>query len=855
MTAPPTRSNQVSTGTLGTFAGVFTPSVLTILGIILFRRVGYVVGTAGLAQTLLIVALATLISVLTSLSLSAIATNIKVKKGGDYFLISRTLGVEFGGAIGLVLFFAQAVSIAFYCLGFGEAVAGVSGWDDPLAVQLIAGGAAALLFLLAWLGADVATRFQFVVMAVLAGAIVSFFWGAGTHWSGETLAQSWLTGEHRTSFWVAFAIFFPAVTGFTQGVSMSGDLREPGRSLPRGTFLAVGLATLIYFGAALAFAGTLPLSELATDYDAMRRVANLPWLIDAGVIAATLSSAMASYLGAPRILQSLAGDKIFRPLTPFAKGHGPTENPRRGVLLSAGIALVTIALGNLNMIAAIVSMFFLVSYGLLNYATFYEARAGSPSFRPRFRWFDQRLSLIGGLLCLGTMAAINLTAAAISAAVLFGIFQYVKRNAGPARWADSTRAHHFRCAREHLLAMAAEPEHPRDWSPHILALSDDAARRERLLRFASWIEGGAGLTTAVRILTGEGPVVRKERGEVEQALGREIKEGGFHTFPLCLATPDTLLGARMLLQAYGVGPLKANTILLNWLEQVPWRRDQARERRYGSYLRAALRLQRNVVALEAEDDDWESLFQTAPRDRRIDIWWWNDATSRLLLLMAYLMTRTHDWADATIRVLAAADPELGADATRERLQEMLNDVRIDAALVLVADVSADVIAERSGDATIVFMPMRLKADQPLDPFGGSVEDLVSRLPVTALAIAGEEIDLTTEPDEGPAAQQAAALDRAEAAERHAIEAEKDAQEAVESAEAAMQKMLERVPADTDSLDRARMRAEAQQAREAMMRAMRRAAKARAIADAAHTEVPSGNATQSDGERKHSHEGG
>ena len=844
MTSPSTRSSQASTGTLGTFAGVFTPSVLTILGIILFRRVAYVVGTAGLTQTFLIVALATLISILTSLSLSAIATNIKVKKGGDYFLISRTLGVEFGGAIGLVLFLAQAVSIAFYCIGFGEAVAGVSGWGNPRAVQLIAGGAAAVLFLLAWLGADVATRFQFVVMAVMAGAIVSFFWGAGTRWSGETLAESWLVGQHRASFWVTFAIFFPAVTGFTQGVSMSGDLRDPGRSLPWGTFLAVGLSTLVYFGAAIAFAGALPLSELATDYDAMRRVAGLPWLVDAGVIAATLSSAMASYLGAPRILQSLAGDKTFHLLTPFAKGHGPTENPRRGVLLSAGIAFVTIALGSLNVIAPIVSMFFLVSYGLLNYATFCEARAGSPSFRPRFRWFDQRLSLIGGLLCLGTMAAINITAAAVSAAILFGIFQYLKRTAGPARWADSSRAYHFRSVREHLLAMAAEPEHPRDWRPHILALSDDAERRERLLRFASWIEGGTGLTTAVRILTGEGPVVRKERNEVEQALGREIKENGFDTFPLCLATPDMLLGARTLLQAYGVGPLKANTILLNWLEQVPWQRDEGRERRYGSYLRATLRLQRNVVVLEAEDNDWEALFQTAPKDRRIDVWWWNDASSRLLLLMAYLMTRTHDWADATIRVLAAADPELGADATRERLREMLDDVRIDAALDLVADVSADVIAERSADASVVFMPLRLKADQPLDPCGGVVEDLVSRLPVTALAIAGEEIDLTTEPDEGPAGQLAAALDRAEAAERHALEAEKEAQQAVESAEAAMQKLLEHASADTSLDDWARMRAEAQQAREAMMRAMRRAAKTRAIADAAQAEVPPGTATGS-----------
>jgi len=192
-------------------------------------------------------------------------------------------------------------------------------------------------------------------------------------------------------------------------------------------------------------------------------VARFGFLIDAGVIAATLSSAMASFLGAPRILQSLAGDRIFPFLNPFAKGHGPQGNPRRGVLLSAFIALVTIGLGNLNVIAPVVSMFFLISYGLLNYATFYEARSGSPSFRPRFRWFDYRLSFFGFIVCLGAMLAIDPMAGIVAISVLFGIFQYLRRTAGPARWADSRRSFHLQRVRENLLAASREPEHPRDW--------------------------------------------------------------------------------------------------------------------------------------------------------------------------------------------------------------------------------------------------------------------------------------------------------------------------------------------------------------------------------------------------------
>ena len=292
---------------LGTFAGVFTPSVLTILGIILFLRLGYVVGNAGLGRALIIIGIANLISVLTSFSLAAVATNLKVKGGGDYYLISRTLGVQFGGAIGIVLFLAQSVSIAFYCLGFGEVVSALAGgraWAHP---QVVAAAAAGGLFLLAWLGADWATRFQYVVMGILALALISFFAGGLPQVSLHRMAANWAAPSFGGEFWVLFAIFFPAVTGFTQGVSMSGDLKDPGRSLPLGTFAAVGISILVYFGVALVFGAAAPLSELAGDYTVMNRLALWGPLIDAGVVAATLSSAMASFLGAPRILQSLAG--------------------------------------------------------------------------------------------------------------------------------------------------------------------------------------------------------------------------------------------------------------------------------------------------------------------------------------------------------------------------------------------------------------------------------------------------------------------------------------------------------------------------------------------------------------------
>ena len=415
--------NHQNEGKLGTFSGVFTPSVLTILGIILFLRLGYVVGNAGFGRALIIITLANAISVLTSISLSAIATNIKVKGGGDYYLISRTLGPEFGGAIGLVLFLAQSVSIAFYCIGFGEATTVLLPQNIFANPRIIAVLAISFLFIFAWLGADWATRFQYVVMALLVGALFSFFVGGIPRWELSTMVENWKPPAESLNIWVLFAIFFPAVTGFTQGVSMSGDLKNPGSSLPLGTFMAVGISIIVYFGAAIVFAGVLPREMLIQDYSAMKRVARFSFLIDAGVVAATLSSAMASFLGAPRILQSLASDRIFPFLMPFAKGDGPLDNPRRAVLLSAAIALGTIGLGQLNLIARVVSMFFLISYGLLNYATFYEARTASPSFRPKFKWFDMRLSLLGFLACLLVMLAIDFKVGLIAVSILFAIHQ------------------------------------------------------------------------------------------------------------------------------------------------------------------------------------------------------------------------------------------------------------------------------------------------------------------------------------------------------------------------------------------------------------------------------------------------
>ena len=795
---------------MNTFSGVFTPSVLTILGIILFLRLGYVVGSAGLMQALIIIAIANTISVLTSFSLAAIATNLKVKGGGDYYLISRTLGLEFGGALGLVLFLAQSVSIAFYCIGFGEAVSAIFPTSGSAMPQIVAAVAVVFLFVLAWVGADLATKFQYGVMGFLILALISFYIGGFLNWDSDLIARNWSKPDGGAGFWILFAIFFPAVTGFTQGVSMSGDLKDPGKSLPTGTFLAVGISIVIYLSVAILFAGARPAEVLRLDYGAMGKISHWGIFIDAGVIAATLSSAMASFLGAPRILKSLAEDKIFSFLTPFAKGFGTTGNPRRGVLLSGFIAVITIAMGQLDLIARLVSMFFLISYGLLNYATYFEARSASPSFRPRFQWYHHSISLLGFLTCLGVMLAIDIKMGIVAIAILFGIYQYLQRTAGPARWADGQRSHHLQRVRENLLAAGSDPDHPRDWRPYLLTFSNDPERRKILLKFSSWLEGGSGMTTVVRFLQGDGLKMRRARREAGDELKMEISQHRADAFSIVVSGPDPRTTLETTIQAFGLGPIRVNTILLNWMkEDVPalsplssasgethensQQRNPRQEGashhviRYGESLRTAFHMGCHIVILHALHEKWAALAEIPPEERRIDVWWKGDATSRLMLLLAFLVTRSKAWDEATLRVLAVNYDD-DSEENRADLEQRLDDARIQAEYQIIIhqeDSMMDEMIECSRDSALTFIPFMLKNTLPVDLFGNPMDDLLPEMGVTALVMAGQDVALDTEPEEGEAGVLAQALDTLEAANQRAARAEKLALEAAEHAERKM----------------------------------------------------------------------
>ena len=728
-------------GTLGTFGGVLTPSILTILGLVLFLRVAYVVGSVGLVKAMVILALATSVSVLTSISLSVVATNMRVRGGGEYFLISRTLGIEFGGAVGVVLYLAISVSIAFYAIGFAEALVTAFGDDRARIVQLVAAALVVLLAAVAFVGADLATRLQYVVMALLVLAIGSFLVGAIGSFSTSQLGDNLTSPNSDVGFWEAFAIFFPAVTGFSQGLAMSGDLKTPSRSITRGTFAAVGISTVVYVVVIVLLAGNASAAVLAGETTTiMGDLSAIQWTMIVGVLAATLSSALASALGGPRVLQRLGEDRVLPRLEIFAVGAGVLNNPRRALGLSVIIALITVAAGDINAISPVISMFFLATYGVINYATYFEIRAGGTSFRPTFRWFDHRASLLGTAACAGAIIAINPIAGALAGLILVALYSYLSRRDVGDRWVDSSGSHHYTQARNHLHSLALEPTGSRDWRPVVLTfVPRDPLTRRHLVTVATWLEGNSGFVTAVRLVDGAGPIARHSAHEIEFDLAEEVHEIHPGTYAKVLAVEDPATAVQVLVQSHGIGSVRANLSVFGVRDL---RGSDDERAQYGEMLQNCVRSGTNVAVVNTRSDAWDRFEQTPRKSRTIAVWWSDDKAGQLLTLLGWLCQRHDDWDDATMIVYI---PDSEHPNEVERVSNLVKSSRIDAEVVAVDATPASFITAMSG-ASFALAPLRVRRGVAVGPFDTSLGMIVESLPLSALILATEELDIGAQPD-------------------------------------------------------------------------------------------------------------
>jgi amino acid transporter len=661
-------------GKFGTFGGVFTPSTLTILGVIMFLRFGQVVGQSGIYNALIIVLCAKLITTLTALSISAIATNTRVKGGGAYFLISRSLGVEFGGAIGVVFFLAQAISVAMYVIGFTEAFLNTFPTlnVDP---QVVSSTINLVVFICVYIGAGWTIKVQYGILAVLVLALGSFFAGAFPAATSENLNANWSAGYlPGNNFFTMFALFFPAVTGIMAGVNMSGDLASPSKSIPRGTLLAILFTAIVYLGMAVLLGAARPRSALTDDPFTVFDIAASSSLIVAGVFAATLSSALGSMMGAPRILQALARDHIFPSIRSFGRGSGASNEPRHATVLTFFIAEACILLGDLNAIAPIITMFFMVTYGTINLACFYESITGNPSYRPAFRFSHWASALLGAVGCGAVMILISPLWAFGSIGAMGGLHWIISRKEIRARWGDVGSGAAFERARRSLLKLEEEKYHPKNWRPIILALSGGAFLRNHIAEFGYWLTSGHGVLTLAQVITGDVENRIEARENAESKLRKFIATEDLEAFPAVVVESDLLGGAKSLLQCHGLGGFKPNTVILGWSE------NPEAQAAYGRLLRLVKGLGRSLVIVRC---DREERIRWSPPTGTVDIWWRGGGNSTMMLMLAHLLVQNPDWRRHTVRILHAVAPDADEQKARDPLLKMLEAARIKAVVEIV----------------------------------------------------------------------------------------------------------------------------------------------------------------------------
>ncbi|MFT5686408.1 MAG: solute carrier family 12 sodium/potassium/chloride transporter 2 [Myxococcota bacterium] len=474
----------------GAFAGVFTPTILTILGVIMFLRLPWVVGNAGLFGAFLIMGVAIGITLCTGLSLSSIATNTRLGAGGPYAIISRSLGLEVGGSVGAPLYFSQALAVSMYIFGFREGLYSIE-WFSALGISelLVDMVIFAVVFAIGMIGPNLAFRIQYVVMAILVVSLVCILGnGAGWDLSNDIVwfgnfEGSPANGVNKTSFWVVFAVFFPAATGVMAGANMSGDLKDPRVSIPKGTLGAILLSAVVYVVLAVWVARAGSTEELLNNYNFF--LDNALWgpAVVAGLLGATFSSALASLVGAPRILMAMCQDDLV-PRGAFLARTTDSGQPRNAMILTGVIVLGALMLRDLNLVAPLISMFFLISYAVINVVVLVEKSLGLSSFRPTLQvpWFVPLLGTVG---CVFAMFIVNPAFGLVSVGIVVALFVFVTKRG--VRQTEDVRSGIFAAFAEWAAAkvIQLDIENAKAWKPSLLVPVSDPSELRGEFRLLS----------------------------------------------------------------------------------------------------------------------------------------------------------------------------------------------------------------------------------------------------------------------------------------------------------------------------------------------------------------------------------
>ena len=659
-------------------APVFLTAISTILGAILFLRFGYAAGTLGFFGLALIILLGHLVTIPTAFAISEIATNQRVEGGGEYFIISRSFGLNIGATIGIALYLSQAISVAFYVIAFTEAFQPVFHWlrtdygiDLPRqAVSLPAMGILTLMILIR--GANLGVKALYVVVAILFASLILFFAGK-TEYSSSMSDGFFLTSfKNPKSFFIVFAIIFPAFTGMTAGVGLSGDLKSPRKSIPLGTTLAAFIGLILYFFIAWKLVISASPEELVGDQLVMSRIAIWgPIVIPLGLAASTISSAIGSVMVAPRTLQALAKDRSF-PLKFvnrfLSKGRAKDKEPFNASLITSLIALVFVGFGNVNIVAEIISMFFMVTYGSLCLISFLNHFGSDPSYRPTFRsrWY---FSLIGFLMSVWLMFKINTFYAFLSIILMTLIYIGIQRAHKNRKGLSSLfKGAIFQLNRklQVYLQKSMDLRRGQSWRPSAICISRDSFKREELFYLMDWISYKYGFGTYIHLIEGYYSTSNAEEAKVIlNKLVKKVNKKNRNIYIDTLISPSYTSAIAQAIQLPGISGMENNMCIFEFDKSNPEHLDQIIE---------------NINLVKAGNYDVCLLSSSHKRfnfKNGVHVWIRSSdyENSNLMILLSYIITGHPDWKGAPITILDICK-ESEIETVKNNLVELVSTGRI-----------------------------------------------------------------------------------------------------------------------------------------------------------------------------------
>ncbi len=657
-------------------APVFLASISTILGAVMFLRFGYAVGNVGMLGTVLIVAVGHMVTIPTALAIAEIATNRRVEGGGEYFIISRSFGTTIGGAIGLSLYLSQAISVAFYMIAFGEAFSPLAGRFEEwlgmgLDLRFIAFPATlALIGLVLLRGADLGVRALYVVAAILFASLAFFFAGGAIDgYAGD--AVPYLGGiAEADPFMLVFAICFPAFTGMTAGVGLSGDLANPRRSIPLGILSATLAGMLIYFLVVVKLGLSAPATELAADQLIMSRIAVWGPIIPIGLAMATLSSAIGSIVVAPRTLQALAADRVVPAAglnRMLSAGIGLANEPRNATLVTGVLALAFVMVGSVDLVARIVSMFFMVTYGALCAISFLEHFAARPSYRPSFRskWW---ISLFGAVASGVLMLQMDLVFAVLAMGFMVLLYLVIRRSrAGEATDDLAEIFHGVMTQATRWMQIKLQKTPGKDWRPSVILITPRTFDRHAPMEFMEWLCHRYGFGTYLHHIRGLLDTKTFEESRTVQArLVAAAKEREGAIFVDTMISPSMESALAQSLQMPGISGMDNNTLLFEFsvhddadvVDQVV------------ASTRLAAVAQMNRLVLRHTDHFFGNR-------RSIHVWltWHDYRNANLMILLAYILLGHPEWRRGEIKLFAAY-PKGEVKERTEQLKAMISEGRL-----------------------------------------------------------------------------------------------------------------------------------------------------------------------------------